>query len=87
MPAKFGLGVGHWLSYAPGMGEAERYLTAKELAGRLSEIGIPHSDRWVRAAWAAGAPNAGRFGRLSDMLAWMRANPTARPRARHLCGR
>lgn len=60
----------------------EKYLTAKELSAALRELGLDYSERWVRASWRAGSRHVGRFGRLSEMIAWVEANPHRHPRAR-----
>lgn len=65
------------------MSEDDAYLTAKELAAGLQEMGLTYSTQWVREAWKVGAPSKRRrHGRLRDMLAWMDAHPNACPRAR-----
>lgn len=62
------------------MAVRERYLRAGEMSLALGELGIDRSEKWVRAAWAIGAPNTGKEGLLSEMLEWMRRNPNAAPR-------
>lgn len=65
------------------MNTTEKYLTIKELCDELLKLGLPHSRNAVGAMRTAGAPFlARRLSRISEVVAWIQANPNFQPCAK-----